>query len=152
MPDSSFPFLGVHFTRKINGDIEAGPNAVLSFAREGYGKFDFNVKDTIDTFTWKGFQKVALKYWKTGIGEYYRSLSKSAFTKALQKLVPAVQINDLQVGGAGIRAQACDIHGNLIDDFYLKKTKRILHVCNAPSPAATASLAIGESIANLFLN
>ena len=152
VPDPSFPFLGVHFTRKINGEIEAGPNAVLSFAREGYGKYDFNFKDTIDTFSWRGFQKVALKYWKTGFGEFYRSYNKSAFTKALKRLVPSVEIGDLEVGGAGIRAQACDKAGNLIDDFYFKKSNRVLHVCNAPSPAATASLAIGETISKHFIN
>lgn len=150
VPDPSFPFLGVHFTRKINGDIEAGPNAVFSFKREGYSKFSFNFNDTLNSFTWPGFQKVALKYWKTGMGEFYRSFYKKAFTDALKKLLPEIETEYLVPGGAGVRAQACDINGKLLDDFYFKKTKRILHVCNAPSPAATASLAIGEKILNMI--
>ncbi|MCB9217823.1 MAG: L-2-hydroxyglutarate oxidase [Ignavibacteriales bacterium] len=152
VPDPSFPFLGVHFTKKIDGRVEAGPNAVLAFDREGYSKFSFNLKDTIETFSWPGFQKVAFKYWKTGIGEFYRSYNKGAFVRALQKLVPNIKSEDLVVGGAGVRAQACDINGNLLDDFKFVKSKRILHVCNAPSPAATASLSIGEKIAGMFLN
>lgn len=152
VPDPSFPFLGVHFTKKINGEVEAGPNAVLSFKREGYNKFSFSLKDTYETFSWKGFQKVAVKYWKTGIGEFYRSYSKSAFTKALQQLLPEISECDLERGGAGIRAQACHKDGRLLDDFNFQKSKRALHVCNAPSPAATASLAIGEKIANIILN
>ncbi|MCB9210881.1 MAG: L-2-hydroxyglutarate oxidase [Ignavibacteriales bacterium] len=152
VPDPSFPFLGVHFTKKIDGSVEAGPNAVLAFDREGYSKFSFNFKDTIETFFWPGFQKVAIKYWKTGIGEFYRSYNNGAFVRALQKLVPNIKSEDLVVGGAGVRAQACDINGNLLDDFKFVKSKRILHVCNAPSPAATASLSIGEKIAAMFLN
>ncbi|MCB0730857.1 MAG: L-2-hydroxyglutarate oxidase [Ignavibacteriae bacterium] len=152
VPDPSFPFLGVHFTKKIDGSVEAGPNAVLAFDREGYSKFSFNFKDTIETFFWPGFQKVAIKYWKTGIGEFYRSYNNGAFVRALQKLVPNIKSEDLVVGGAGVRAQACDINGNLLDDFKFVKSKRILHVCNAPSPAATASLSIGEKIAGMFLN
>jgi len=150
VPDPSFPFLGVHFTRKINGDIEAGPNAVLAFKREGYNKSSFNFKDAVDTFSWPGFHKIAIKYWKTGLGEFYRSYNKNAFTKALQKLIPSVQSEDLIPGGVGIRAQACDKLGNLLDDFSFERSKRVLHVCNAPSPAATASLAIGEYIAKMF--
>jgi len=152
VPDPEFPFLGVHFTRKMNGEIEAGPNAVLSFSREGYNKNKFNLGDAIETFTWKGFYKLAAKYYKTGAAEFYRSINKNAFTAALQKLLPEIKGNDLIKGGVGIRAQACDSQGNLIDDFYFKKSKRILHVCNAPSPAATASLAIGERIAKEFIN
>jgi len=152
VPDPSFPFLGVHFTKKINGDIEAGPNAVLAFKREGYSKFSFNPKDTWEIFTWPGFQKVGIKYWKTGLGEFYRSYNKNAFTKALKKLIPDIEADDLEIGGAGVRAQACDRKGNLLDDFSFQKTKRVLHVINAPSPAATASLAIGENICGLFLN
>lgn len=152
VPDPSFPFLGVHFTKKINGEVEAGPNAVLSFKREGYKKLSFNLKDTIDIITWPGFRKLAVKYWKTGVGEFYRSFSKSAFTKALQNLVADIDKDDLIPGNSGIRAQACDIKGNLLDDFHFVKTKRILHVCNAPSPAATASLAIGETIGANFLS
>lgn len=152
VPDPSFPFLGVHFTKKINGDVEAGPNAVLAFMREGYNKYSFNSKDSWDTFSWKGFHKIAQSYWKTGIKEFYRSFSKKAFTKELKKLLPKIEAKDLVPGGSGVRAQACDINGNLVDDFKFEKTKRVLHVCNAPSPAATASLAIGERITEIILN
>jgi len=147
VPNPDFPFLGVHFTRMIDGKVEAGPNAVLSFKREGYRKSDVSLKDTFEIFDWKGFQKVMAKYWKIGLGEFYRSYSKGAFTKALQRLIPEIQKDDLVPGGAGIRAQACDDKGNLIDDFYFVEEKRIIHVCNAPSPAATASLSIGNYIA-----
>jgi L-2-hydroxyglutarate oxidase len=152
VPDPSFPFLGVHFTRKIDGNVEAGPNAVLAFNREGYNKLSFSAKDSIDTFTWPGFHKMALKYWRTGISEFYRSYNKNSFAKSLKKLVPEINAGDLEKGCAGIRAQACDLNGNLLDDFNFQKSKRILHVCNAPSPAATSSLAIGESIAGMFYN
>lgn len=148
VPDPSFPFLGVHFTNLINGGVEAGPNAVFSFKREGYTRTSFNFKDTIQSFTWPGFIKVAKKYWRTGFGEFYRSFSKKAFIKALQKLIPQISENDLMPGGAGVRAQACDKTGGLIDDFYLIKKENIIHVLNAPSPAATASLAIGEYISD----
>jgi len=147
VPNPDFPFLGVHFTRMIDGKVEAGPNAVLSFKREGYKKSDVSLKDTLEIFGWKGFQKVMAKYWKIGLGEFYRSFSKGAFTKALQRLIPEIQKDDLVPGGAGIRAQACDDKGNLIDDFYFVEEERIIHVCNAPSPAATASLSIGNYIA-----
>ena len=152
VPDPNFPFLGVHFTKKISGEVEAGPNAVLSFNREGYSKFSFSLRDSWETFSWSGFHKVALKYWKTGFGEFYRSYNKLAFTRALKKLVPQIEADDLLVEGAGVRAQACDSKGNLLDDFKFEKSKRILHVCNAPSPAATASLAIGEKITEMILN
>lgn len=148
VPDPSFPFLGVHFTKKINGEVEAGPNAVLSFKREGYKKNSFNFNDIYSTLTWPGFHKIATKYWKMGLGEFYRSYSKTAFTKALQKLIPSVTEDDLIIGGSGVRAQACDKEGKLLDDFKFIKSKRILHVVNAPSPAATASLSIGEKITN----
>ncbi|WP_299761946.1 L-2-hydroxyglutarate oxidase [uncultured Pontibacter sp.] len=151
VPDPSFPFLGVHFTRMIQGGIEAGPNAVLAFKREGYRFSDFNLKDTQDTFSWPGFWKIAAKYGKTGLGEMYRSLSKAAFTKALQKLMPEVQESDLVPGGAGVRAQACDRNGNLIDDFDILNRRNIIHVRNAPSPAATSSLAIGQYICSQLL-
>ncbi|MCF8241114.1 MAG: L-2-hydroxyglutarate oxidase [Melioribacteraceae bacterium] len=151
VPDPAFPFLGVHFTRMIDGAVEAGPNAVLAFAREGYKKFDFNLKDTTDTFTWPGFHKVAVKYWKTGFGEFYRSFSKKAFVKALQKLIPKINESDLVPGGAGVRAQACDIKGKLLDDFYFAEQERVIHVCNAPSPAATASLSIGNHISQKLI-
>lgn len=150
VPDPNFPFLGVHFTRMIDGNIEAGPNAVLAFKREGYQFFDFNFSETMDTFTWGGFWKIVAKYGQTGMGEVYRSLSKSAFTKALQKLIPEIQKEDLIAGGAGIRAQACNREGVLIDDFDILKTGKVIHVRNAPSPAATSCLSIGDKISNLI--
>jgi len=146
VPDANFPFLGVHFTRRITGEIEAGPNAVFAFKREGYRKTDFNLAETLQSLLWRGFQKVAFRYWKTGIGEFYRSFSKSAFTRALQELVPEIQKEDLEVAPAGVRAQACDKNGNLIDDFYIQESERFIHVLNAPSPAATSSLSIGLTI------
>ncbi|MNX57307.1 L-2-hydroxyglutarate oxidase LhgO [compost metagenome] len=146
VPNPEFPFLGVHFTRMINGGVEAGPNAVLAFKREGYKFSDFSIKDLTDTFTWPGFWKIAFKYGKTGAMEMYRSLSKSSFTKSLQKLIPEIQENDLVDGGAGVRAQACDREGNLVDDFNFKEAENIIHVRNAPSPAATSCLAIGKYI------
>ena len=149
VPDPSFPFLGVHYTRMINGGIEAGPNAVLAFAREGYKKSQINLPELAETLTWPGFLKVASKYWKTGIGEMYRSFSKKAFTQALQKLIPEIEENDLEMGGAGVRAQACDRSGGLLDDFLIYENERAINVCNAPSPAATSSLAIGEKIAGI---
>ncbi len=148
VPDPAFPFLGVHFTRMAKGGVEAGPNAVLAFKREGYSKTDFNLLDTLETFAWPGFRSVMYKYWQTGLGEFYRSFNKKAFTKALQGLVPGISEDDLTEGGAGIRAQACGRDGGLIDDFYFAESRNILHVCNAPSPAATSSLAIGEYIAD----
>lgn len=146
VPNPNFPFLGVHFTRMINGGVEAGPNAVLAFDREGYRFKDFNVKDSIDTLTWPGFWKVAMQFGKTGFGEMYRSLFKTAFTKALQKLIPEISEDDLVPGTAGVRAQACDRNGNLIDDFNIVQSKNIIHVRNAPSPAATSCLSIGKLI------
>ncbi len=151
VPDPNFPFLGVHFTRMIGGGIEAGPNAVLAYKREGYSKSDINLKELMESLTYKGFRKVAAKYWKTGLGEFYRSYSKSAFTKALQELLPDIQKQDLVPGGAGVRAQACDKEGGLIDDFLIVEDERILNVGNAPSPAATSSLAIGQRIADITL-
>ncbi|MEP3390039.1 MAG: L-2-hydroxyglutarate oxidase [Reichenbachiella sp.] len=148
VPDPNFPFLGVHFTRMMNGGVEAGPNAVLAFAREGYTKSDINIPELLETLAWPGFQKVAMKYWKTGFGEMYRSFSKAAFTKALQKLIPDIREYDLETGGAGVRAQACDRSGGLLDDFHILENDHFVNVCNAPSPAATSSLAIGDEIAN----
>lgn len=147
VPDSQFPFLGVHFTRRITGEIEAGPNAVFAFKREGYEKTSFDFSDFFGSIMWRGFQKVAFKYWKTGIGEYYRSFSKAAFTRALQKLIPKIEENDLEPAPAGVRAQAVDKDGNLLDDFYIQESKRFVHVLNAPSPAATSSLSIGLTVA-----
>ncbi|QQL50846.1 L-2-hydroxyglutarate oxidase [Mucilaginibacter ginkgonis] len=146
VPNPEFPFLGVHFTRMIGGGVEAGPNAVLAFKREGYKFSDVNLKDIAETVTWPGFWKIIAKYGSIGIGEIYRSLSKDAFVKALQKLVPEIKTDDLEEGGAGVRAQACNRSGFLIDDFNILQSKRITHVRNAPSPAATSSLAIGKLI------
>jgi L-2-hydroxyglutarate oxidase len=151
VPDPNFPFLGVHFTRMMKGGVEAGPNAVLAFSREGYRKSDINLKELAETLAWPGFQKVAGKYWRTGLGEMYRSFSKSAFTRALQKLIPGIQENDLIEGGAGVRAQACDRTGGLVDDFLIFEEKQVINVCNAPSPAATSSLSIGESVAGIAM-
>ncbi|QBA20592.1 L-2-hydroxyglutarate oxidase [Chryseobacterium indologenes] len=152
VPDPNFPFLGVHFTRMIDGNIEAGPNAVLAFKKEGYHFFDFNFNETMQTMLWPGFRKIVAKYGKTGMGEMHRSLSKSAFTKALQKLLPEIQENDLIAGGSGVRAQACDRNGGLIDDFDIVKNGNIIHVRNAPSPAATSCLSIGKKISELIMN
>lgn len=151
VPDPNFPFLGVHFTRMIGGGIEAGPNAVLAFSREGYTKTDINIPELWESLTWPGFIKVAGKYWKTGMGEMYRSFSKAAFTKALQKLMPELEENDLVPGGAGVRAQACDRSGGLVDDFIILEENEAINVCNAPSPAATSSLSIGLTVAELAL-
>lgn len=152
VPNPEFPFLGVHFTRMIHGGIEAGPNAVLAFKREGYKFSDFDIRDMTQSLTWPGFWKIVAKYGQTGIGEIYRSLSKRAFTKALQKLIPEIKEEDLIEGGAGVRAQACDRAGNLIDDFNILQKKNIIHVRNAPSPAATSSLSIGRLISEKILN
>jgi len=149
VPDPNFPFLGVHFTRMINGGIEAGPNAVFAFKREGYHRTDIDFGDIWNALSWPGFRKVAGKYWKTGLGEIYRSFSKAAFTKALQKLIPEIQENDLVPGGAGVRAQACDRTGGLLDDFKILEDKQVINVLNAPSPAATSSLSIGKTVAEL---
>jgi (S)-2-hydroxyglutarate dehydrogenase len=146
-----FPFLGVHFTRKINGGIEAGPNAVWAFAREGYKFKNFDWTNIKGDLAWPGFRKVMLQYWKTGLAEYWRSFNKNALVKAMQQLVPDITVNDLQEGGAGVRAQACDRRGGLIDDFLIRENQWAINVLNAPSPAATASLAIGETIAELAL-
>lgn len=151
VPDPAFPFLGVHFTTMINGEVEAGPNAVLAFAKEGYKKTDIDFLHILSVFNWKGFKVVAKKYWKTGLGEFYRSFSKKAFVKALQKLIPSIRGSQLVSGGSGIRAQVCDSSGKLLDDFLFVEGKGYLHVCNAPSPAATSSLAIGETNANRIL-
>jgi L-2-hydroxyglutarate oxidase len=148
VPDPNFPFLGVHFTRMIHGGIEAGPNAVWAFRREGYKKTSFKGNEFLESLAWPGFRKVMAQYWKMGLGEYYRSYSKTALVKALQRLVPEVQYNDIKAGGAGVRAQACDRNGGLIDDFLIVEDKFTLNVLNAPSPAATASLAIGDTIAH----
>lgn len=146
VPDTRFPFLGVHFTNLIHGGVEAGPNAVLAFKREGYKKSDFSFADTFETLTYPGFIKLARKFWRMGLDEMRRSYSKALFTKALQRLVPEIQTADLITGGSGVRAQALLPNGTLVDDFLIVESSASLHVCNAPSPAATASLAIAETI------
>ena len=133
----------------VDGNVEAGPNAVLAFKREGYKFSDFNFSETLETFTYPGFWKIAAKYGKTGMGEIHRSLSKTAFTKALQKLIPEIREEDLVPGGAGVRAQALRRDGSLIDDFDILQKGNVIHVRNAPSPAATSCLSIGEKIATL---
>lgn len=147
VPDPALPFLGVHFTRTIDGVVEAGPNAVLAFAREGYRKTDFIPYDLKETLAFPGFWRMARKYWKTGVGEMYRSYSKSAFLKALQRLLPDLREQDLQPGGSGVRAQAIATSGALVDDFVILPLGNALHILNAPSPGATSSLAIGQYIA-----
>jgi len=146
VPDPSFPFLGVHFTRMIHGGTECGPNAVPAMGREAYGKFDVYVREAWETLTFPGFQKVALKHWKMGLSEIYRSVSKASFVRALQRLVPAIKAEDLELIESGIRAQAVLADGSLVDDFSFERTARCVHVVNAPSPGATASLAIGDLI------
>lgn len=146
VPDPTFPFLGVHFTRMARGGVEAGPNAVFAYAREGYSHKDINLADVMRTVTFKGFWAMTGKYWQTGFGELYRSLSKAAFVRALQKLLPEIQAADLAPGGSGVRAQAVSASGGLVDDFVIKASKNAIHILNAPSPGATASLAIGQNI------
>ena len=149
VPDPRFPFLGVHFTRMVKGGIEAGPNAVLAFRREGYHKLDFSLRDSVDLATFPGFWRMAGKFWKTAAGEFHRSFSKDAFVTALQKLMPAIRAEHLKPGGAGVRAQAVTREGALVDDFRILESERMIHVLNAPSPAATASLSIGQTIAEM---
>ena len=149
--DPRFPFLGVHFIRRPGGGIEAGPNAVLSFKREGYSRTSFHLGDALSTAAFPGFWKMAARHWRSGIGEIHRSWSKRAFTAALQRLVPSLTEDDLLPGGSGVRAQALDTSGKLLDDFYFAYRDRILHVGNVPSPAATASLVIGREIVSKLL-
>ena len=152
VPNPEFPFLGVHFTRMINGGVEAGPNAVLAFKREGYKNTQFNLKELFETLTYSGFLKIAAKYWKDGSYEMYRSFSKAAFVKAMQTLIPSITGEDVTKGGAGVRAQACTKDGKLVDDFLILEQDQVINVCNAPSPAATSSLAIGETISKMILS
>jgi L-2-hydroxyglutarate oxidase len=149
VPDLSFPFLGVHFTRMIQGGVEAGPNAVLSFKREGYKKTSFSVKDSLETLTYGGFIRLIRPYWKMGFGEIARSFSKKAFVRALKRLIPELRSDDVHPGGAGVRAQALEPTGALVDDFRIVEAERMIHVLNAPSPAATAAISIGEQIASM---
>jgi L-2-hydroxyglutarate oxidase len=149
VPNPEFPFLGVHFTRMVHGGVEAGPNAVFAFKREGYTKTSFSFKDTFETLTYAAFWKMVAKYWKTGMGEMYRSIVKGAFVKALQKLIPELKYEDVYAEGAGVRAQALEPNGFLVDDFRIVEAENMIHVLNAPSPAATASISIGEAIADM---
>ncbi len=149
VPNPDFPFLGVHFTKMIKGGVEAGPNAVLAFKREGYRKFDFKYAEFMESIGYIGFRKMAAKYWKEGLYEMYRSWSKQAFVRALQKLIPDISTKDIKAGNAGVRAQACSQEGYLLDDFHIINSPFAINVCNAPSPAATSALAIGHTIANL---
>ncbi|HEX6595246.1 MAG TPA: L-2-hydroxyglutarate oxidase [Bacillota bacterium] len=146
VPNPKFPFLGVHFTRMIGGEVEAGPNAVLGFKREGYKKSDISARDLAETLTYKGFWKLARHFMKEGVEEYIRSFSKSQFTKSLQALIPEIKEDDLIPSPAGVRAQALKSNGEMVDDFFIIKGKRTIHVCNAPSPAATASIEIGKEV------
>jgi L-2-hydroxyglutarate oxidase len=147
VPNPAFPFLGVHFTRMIDGSVHAGPNAVLSLKREGYQKTDFNLRDFAEVITFPGFWKLAAKHYDEGIQEIIRSFRKAAFVHSLQRLIPEVQSQDVTPTHAGVRAQALRQDGNLVDDFLIVRGERSLHVCNAPSPAATASLEIGKAVA-----
>jgi len=148
-PDPAFPFLGVHFTRTIHGGVEAGPNAVLAFAREGYTYMHIRLGEVAGMLAYPGFWRMAARYWRMGLYEVYRSLSRAAFVRALQRLVPEISPADVGPGGAGVRAQAVEKDGALVDDFRIVETPKAIHVLNAPSPAATASLAIGRHIADL---
>lgn len=151
VPDPRFPFLGVHFTRRLDGRVEAGPNAVLAFARQGYRFSKVSLRDTMETLLFPGFWHLARRYWRTGLGEMVRSFSKAAFCRALQKLVPEVTVRDLVSRGSGVRAQALDSRGRLLDDFAFGYAPKGIFVLNAPSPAATAALAIGRVIAERLL-
>ena len=148
VPDPRLPFLGVHLSRRVDGRVEAGPNAVLAFKREGYAKTDVNLRDLRQMLAFPGFWRMGRRTWRTGLEELFRSFNKAAFVRSVQRLMPAIQGSDLKPGGSGVRAQAVNDRGELLDDFHLVQNGRCLHVCNAPSPAATASLAIGETIAD----
>ena len=151
VPDPKFPFLGVHFTRLINGGVECGPNAVFTFKREGYKRTSFSLKDTFDALTFTGTWKLFGKHWKKGIDEYKRAFSKRLFVKSLQKMMPTITENDVKSARSGVRAQAIDFNGNMVDDFKIMKHHGNIHVLNAPSPAATACLAIADEIVNVVL-
>ena len=147
VPDPAFPFLGVHYTRMIDGSVECGPNAVLAFRREGYKRSSIHLGELAESLSWPGFLRLAAKHWKTGCGEMWRSFSKSAFTRSLQKLIPEIRKEDLHAAPAGVRAQALQRDGSMVDDFLVLENDWGLHVCNAPSPAATSCLNIGKLIA-----
>ncbi len=152
VPDPAFPFLGVHFTRMMRGGVEAGPNAVLALKREGYSRSDFSMKDVLQMAVFPGFWKMAAAHYKMGFKEYYRSFSKNSFVHSLQKLIPEITGDDIEAGGAGVRAQALEKDGKLSDDFRIIEADKMIHVLNAPSPAATASLSIGDKISKLIMN
>jgi L-2-hydroxyglutarate oxidase len=152
VPNPNFPFLGVHFTRMIGGQVEAGPNAVLALAREGYKKTDVNLRDLMEVLSYRGFWKLSAKYWKEGYDEMVRSWSKAAFVRSLQTLIPEITADDLVPAEAGIRAQGLKPNGDLVDDFNIVQVNRALHICNAPSPAATASIEIGKYIASKIIH
>lgn len=156
MPNPAFPFLGVHFTKMVDGRIECGPNAVFAFKREGYDKLSFDLEETVETLNFPGFFKLAKEHWKMGLDEWYRSFSKRAFVKNLQKLIPAIEPDHLETSPSGVRAMALKPNGEILDDFHYETTENEIHVLNAPSPAATAGLAIGDEIVrraeDAFLN
>lgn len=152
VPDVKFPFLGVHFTRMVNGGVECGPNAVFTFKREGYNKTSFSLKDTLEALTFKGTWKLFGKHWRKGIDEYKRAFSKRLFVKALQKMMPGITVNDVMPARSGVRAQAIDFEGNMVDDFKIMKHNGNIHVLNAPSPAATACMAIADEIVDVVIN
>jgi L-2-hydroxyglutarate oxidase len=149
VPNPQLPFLGVHFTKRVGGSIEAGPNAVLAFAREGYRKTSFNLGDALSTFGYGGFWRMSMTHWVTGMREQYRSMVKASFVRSLQKLVPEMRADDLGEPGAGVRAQAVDRKGRLLQDFSIAETENAIHVLNAPSPGATSSLSISRYIVDL---
>jgi L-2-hydroxyglutarate oxidase len=152
VPDPTLPFLGVHLSRTIHDHVHAGPNAVLAFSRNGYNRRTISTADLLDTATYPGFWRMARRHWRSGLAELRRSFSPRLFARSVQELVPSLTENDLTAGGSGVRAQAIDRAGNLVDDFHLVRSSRALHVLNAPSPAATASLAIGRSIAQQVID
>jgi (S)-2-hydroxyglutarate dehydrogenase len=149
VPDPRFPFLGVHFTRRIHGNVDAGPNAVFAFKREGYRAGDFSLRDTVESLSFPGFWRVAAKHWRSGKDEMHRAVSKASFVTGLRRLVPEIEAGDLVPGGSGVRAQAITRTGALVDDFQFTQSKRMLHLYNVPSPAATASIAIGQAVVEM---
>ncbi len=151
VPDPRFPFLGVHLTRRVDGSVEAGPNAVLALKREGYRWRDISLRDALESAAWPGLWRLAARFWQTAAYEVWRSLVKEAFVKDLQRLVPAIRDEDVQRAGSGVRAQALDRQGRLVDDFRIAQSERAIHVLNAPSPGATASIAIGRRIAAMVV-
>ena len=149
VPDPRFPFLGVHFTRRVYGNVDAGPNAIFAFKREGYRAGDFSLRDTVESLSYPGFWRVAAKHWRSGKDEMHRAVSKASFVAGLQRLVPEVESADLLPGGSGVRAQAITRDGELVDDFQFSQSQRMLHLYNVPSPAATASIAIGQAVVEM---